>query len=317
MSSSYWITKCSIQPSRLVVYHQYQGERRYNTAGLQFSKSLQRVQSDKSRKRMRNALELLLHTSKWKSVYVKSTQTSFFYRNSFITLTLTEPQKHTDEYIIKEMLSKFLEAWKKRRPALLYCWKAEVQDNGNIHFHITTNTFFLYKDLNKRWNNYLKKNGYKESINSTDVRAVSDKTNLVSYLVAYYSKKDLYTKLLKRWLKIYKNKLLKNQIKTDLPKNYFKNIKRKLNCVKWSASKILLDCKVSCDYDQNMTDWKMLERLKDLDQCAQSDYTISYFLEHSNQLKKYFPNFNKLLLKRLKPLTDLQNIDYQDVIERI
>ncbi len=317
MSADYWLTKCSIQPSRLVVYHQWLGERRYNTAGLKLSKNLQRDQSEKSRKRMRSALELLLHTSKWKSVYVKSTKTSFFYKNNFITLTLTEKQKHSDEYIIKEMLSKFLEAWKKRRPALLYTWKAEVQDNGNIHFHITSNTFILYKDLNKRWNKYLKKNGYKESSNSTDVRAVSDKTNLVSYLVAYYSKKDLYTKVLKRYLKMYRNKLLNNQIKTDLPKNYFVNIKRKLNCQKWNASKILLDCKCSIDYDSNLTDWKMLERLKDLGQCLDTDYTTSYFLENSNQLKKYFPSFNKILLKKLKPLTTLQNIDYQDVIEAL
>lgn len=317
MSAGYWLTKCSIQPSRLVVYHQWLGERRYNTTGLKLSKNLQRDQSEKSRKRMRAALELLLHTSKWKSVYVKSTKTSFFYKNNFITLTLTEKQKHSDEYIIKEMLSKFLEAWKKRRPALLYTWKAEVQDNGNIHFHITSNTFILYKDLNKRWNKYLKKNGYKESSNSTDVRAVSDKTNLVSYLVAYYSKKDLYTKTLKRWLKMYRNKLLNNQIKTDLPKNYFNHIKRKLNCIKWNASKILMDCKCSIDYDSSLIDWKMLERLKDLGQCADSDYTTLFFLENSNQLKKYFPTFNKILLKKLKPLTTLQNIDYHDVIEEI
>lgn len=317
MSAALWLTKCSIKPSRLVVYHQWQGERRYNAKGLQLSKSLPRVQSDKSRKRMRNALELLLHTSKWKSVYVKSSQSSFFYKNNFITLTLTEPQKHSDGFIVSEMLSKFLEAWKKRRPALLYCWKAEVQDNGNIHFHITSNTFILYKDLNKRWNKYLKKNGYKESVNSTDVRAVSDKSNLVAYLVAYYSKKDLYTKVLKRYFRIFQTSLLANKIKCDLPKNYFKHIKRKLSCVKWNASKILLDCKCSADYDSRLIDWKVLERLKDLNECAVSDYTTSYFLENSNQLKKYFPNFNKLLINKLKPIMNLQNIDYQDVIESI
>ena len=317
MDANYWLTRCSIQPSRLVVYHQWLGDRRYNAKGLQLSKSEPRVQSDKSRKRMRNALELLLHTSKWKSVYVKSTQSSFLYKNNFITLTLTEPQKHSDEYIVREMLSKFLEAWKKRRPALLYTWKAEVQDNGNIHFHITSNTFILYKDLNKRWNKYLKKNGYKESVNSTDVRAVSDKANLVSYLVAYYSKKDLYSKVLKRWLKMYKNQLLKNEIKTDLPKNYFKHIKRKLTCAKWNASKTLLDCKVSADYDSKMIDWKILERLRNMGECVDSDYTTSYFLESSNQLKKYFPNFNKLLLNKLKPILYMQNVDYQDVIESI
>lgn len=317
MGADLWLTRCSIKPTRLVVYHQWQGERRYNTKGLQLSKSLQRVQSNKSVKRMRNALELLLHTSKWKSVYVKSSQSSFFYKNNFITLTLTEPQKHSDEYIVSEMLSKFLEAWKKRRPALLYTWKAEVQDNGNIHFHITSNTFILYKDLNKRWNKYLVKNGYKAANNSTDVRAVSDKSNLVAYLVAYYSKKDLYSKVLKRYFRIFKTSLLANRIKCDLPKNYFKHIKRKLSCVKWSASKILLDCKVSADYDSRLIDWKVLERLKDLDECAVSDYTTSYFLENSNQLKKYFPNFNKLLINKLKPIMNLQNVDYQDVIESI
>jgi hypothetical protein len=79
------------------------------------------------------------------------------------------------------------------------------------------------------------------SPNSTDVHSVANIKNLPAYLAGYMLKKDMYTKPLKRWHKMYKKKLLAYRENLfTLPKNYFRYIKRKIEGVLWSASKPLL-----------------------------------------------------------------------------
>lgn len=316
---SFFSTHASIKPSRIVVYSKWNGSRNYNNKGLSLNNAEKKVLSYKSSKRMRDAIEALIYTSKWKHVRVKSTNKTFWYKNNFITLTLSSKQQHSDQFIVQELLSKFLEAWCKRRAGLLYVWKAEVQDNGNIHFHITTNTFIYWKDLKDRWNKYLKRHGYKENMNSTDVHAVEDKENLAKYLCSYFSKKDLYSRALKRYHKRYGKKLaMNNRECTVLPKNYLYRIKRKLTCKLWGCSKLLLNCKSTSDYNvDSSNDWKLLELLKDKGLSIDSDYSSMFLLESTRELSKFFPQFNRLLLNQMAELIKRQNQVQSDQIDTL
>jgi hypothetical protein len=47
-----------------------------------------------------------------------------------------------------------------------YVWKAESQDNGNIHFHIVTNIFIDHKIIREAWNRIIEKFGYIEAYSS-------------------------------------------------------------------------------------------------------------------------------------------------------
>jgi hypothetical protein len=80
-----------------------------------------------------------------------------------------------------------------------YIWKAEVQKNGNIHFHILQETYVHHSDLRALWNSCQDKLGYvqeftdrvhKENPNSTDIHALKGVRNVEAYVSKYMSKFD-------------------------------------------------------------------------------------------------------------------------------
>jgi hypothetical protein len=133
------------------------------------------IQSIKSQTRLKNTINWLLLFADLKRVYAKNgrvdkkgnlilnrsgqIQHNFFFRLAFITLTLTAPQVHSDDFIKQHMLQPFL-YWLTRYNNCLYVWKAESQLNGNIHFHITIDTFVHWKSIRSKWNKLLAKHQY-------------------------------------------------------------------------------------------------------------------------------------------------------------
>lgn len=302
-----------VKPSNITVYSKYLGERRRSKSPPLRSEDNSYAKAFVSRKasqRFKAALENLIYTAKWKTVWVRATNSYFRYKVNFITLTLPAPQEHTDNEIVKVCLSPFLENWQKRRPGFLYAWKAEVQDNGNIHFHLITNAFIHYKRLRKLWNKSVEKLGYVSRSsaadpNSTDVHALDNKKDIAGYLVSYLNKKDLYKKPLKRYFQIYGDRLKKLDAPAfKLPRRYFTFLKRGLTCRAWSASKMLLDKGfTSSEYDRQYEhDWRMLVRLKEY--AIQKDYITIYPLD--KDCLRYFPGFSQALTSHFDRLIQEQ-----------
>jgi hypothetical protein len=79
---------------------------------------------------------------------------------SFVTLTLSAYQLHSDSYIKRFMIGQFCIELSNRYPGLLYIWRAEKQNNGNIHFHFMLNKFIQWQVIRKIWNRIQKKEGY-------------------------------------------------------------------------------------------------------------------------------------------------------------
>lgn len=93
--------------------------------------------------------------------YTKSgTQEKIKYKLCFLTLTLPAKQKHDDNYIKKYMLSQFLDDIKTKYQCNDYFWRAERQQNGNIHFHIIIDKFLHWFIIRTLWNRLCKKEGY-------------------------------------------------------------------------------------------------------------------------------------------------------------
>ena len=301
--------RISITSRSISFYEFYHGERR-SRSGL-FNPLLRAKSNGGSRhvfKRIKLAINTLIDTSSYKTVFVRSTGTYFRYKINFITLTLSGPQMHPDSYIIKEMLSKFLEAWQKRRKGLLYVWKAEVQDNGRLHFHITSNAFYHYERLRRDWNRYQRKHGYIDSgidyePNSTDVHSVSKIKNLSTYLAGYFLKKDSYTRVLKRFHKLYDKHLKRIDAPVyDLPSRYLSLLKRKVVGTVWGCSKCLLVAKVSVwRHDPSISN--DLSLLIDIDYMAiKTDYSLSYFFDHfpDQSLPAIYAHYKKHMAVVLK-----------------
>nr|WP_319509407.1 hypothetical protein [uncultured Draconibacterium sp.] len=78
----------------------------------------------------------------------------------FFTLTLPSRQQHGDKQIKKECLNQLLTELRSDYGVKKYIWKAEKQDNGNLHFHVLTDTFLPVVEMRDRWNRIINKLGY-------------------------------------------------------------------------------------------------------------------------------------------------------------
>lgn len=239
----------SYHPTRCTFYSQLEPAPSHQGNSNTFSSGYIPIQpgnlSPSARKRLQLAIHTLIELSGWKTATKPGTQDKFRFKINFITLTLPHRQTEDDGKITRKALSEFLRKWKKRNPLLLYVWKAEVQDNGRIHYHLTTNQYYNAFKLRRDWNKQLKKLDIihpvlKLQANSTDVHSVARIRNLAAYLVSYYNKKDNYKRPLKRFHRRHDSKL--KALHDDaykLPKNYLARLKRKPKCKLWDCSKAI------------------------------------------------------------------------------
>jgi hypothetical protein len=128
------------------------------------------------------------------------------FRLSFITLTIAHPEP-LETTVTHPALKVFLQHFKTppAKKAISeqmksYIWKCELQERGQIHYHITTNAFLHYWEIRRVWNgiqfrrgwieDYLKKTG-KTDPNSTDVHSVYKVRDIGAYLSKYLSKRQV------------------------------------------------------------------------------------------------------------------------------
>lgn len=116
--------------------------------------------SKASKKKILDSINSMYCLSKPRKVQYKKNKFIYNYRCSFITLTLPSPQEHSDKKIKKECLNQFLVELRKYYKIKNYVWKAELQNNGNIHFHIVVDKYVNYLALRWRWNRIVNKLGY-------------------------------------------------------------------------------------------------------------------------------------------------------------
>lgn len=134
-----------------------------------------------------------------------------------------------------------------------YVWKAELQQRGQIHYHITCDAFVVHTAIRDKWNDLQLKSGLLDEYrskrghvnpNSTDIHSVKKIKNIESYLVKYMSKTGTRTKALNRWIEKFGKKASEGKNYTTLPKNYFKHILNARTQGKvWDCSKNLKEAK--------------------------------------------------------------------------
>ena len=82
------------------------------------------------------------------------------YYPTFVTLTLPSVQQHTDNLIKREFLNRLVLRMKRNAGVKYYFWRAEPQENGNIHFHILVDRWIGWEWLRDSWNVILREHGY-------------------------------------------------------------------------------------------------------------------------------------------------------------
>lgn len=120
---------------------------------------------------------------------------------NMITLTLSDTQIHSDQEIKRRLLKPFLRIIRERFGLENYLWKAELQENGNIHFHIIVDGYFDKKKLREVWNNVQSSIGYLDTFYkkfghydapSTRIESLRDIEKSTKYITKYITKDGKY-----------------------------------------------------------------------------------------------------------------------------
>jgi len=181
--SEYITIPCySLSPRSLTLYETFESLDGFRSSSkgwenLENNENKSGELSEHARKRLRRALDFMFYLTSEKTIsgnqiisktqdftteYEKGTkyQNQVTYKLGFITLTLPAKQIHSDTEIKKECLNHFLTILRRKFHVDMYIWKAEKQENGNIHFHILINRYIHWKEIRENWNNILKKLDY-------------------------------------------------------------------------------------------------------------------------------------------------------------
>lgn len=165
--SVFAVEHCSFTPSKAVIYNKlytyshdmgvlpYRGV----CSDLPKDNAQKGKISDRAARRLKDKVNWLVFKSKKQKVKYPNGTISENFRISFITLTLPSQQRHAD-IEIKRIFNNFLTTLRKKYNMTDYVWKAELQKNQNIHFHLTTNIFIHHATIRTLWNNCINRLGY-------------------------------------------------------------------------------------------------------------------------------------------------------------
>lgn len=118
------------------------------------------IMSRASQRRLKDRVMAMYRLSTPRTEKSATNKLIYNFRCSFLTLTLPAKQFHSDKEIKELALNQFLIELRQRYNVSNYVWKAELQANENIHFHIITDRFLNYHAILRRWNRILEKLGY-------------------------------------------------------------------------------------------------------------------------------------------------------------
>jgi len=116
--------------------------------------------SKHSKRRIISKVNWLALNSKERNVKLNNGHVIKNFKISIITLTLPTKLKHTGKELTRKGLNQFLTTMRKKFGFNNYVWKAELQENGNIHYHICADKVIHYRIIRKYWNAILSKLGY-------------------------------------------------------------------------------------------------------------------------------------------------------------
>lgn len=160
-----------------------------------------------SAKRLKSAIDILLQISPTKNTYNPVTKKWFPFKLNFVTLTVSAHKNISAREGYSNLMRPFLRKLQKEG-SYSYLWKAELQERGQLHYHLVTDTFFTWQLIRSTWNNLQRKNRYLDDYaiktghfdaNSTDVHALNGIGNVGAYLAKYLSKGNAATINGKTW----------------------------------------------------------------------------------------------------------------------
>lgn len=128
--------------------------------------------SKASKRKIKDTFSLLYHLAKPRTIKLSNKKFIYNFRLSFVTLTLPSRQVHTDVEIKKVCLNNFLNVMRSKFGLKNYIWISEIQENGNLHFHMVMDMYVHHKAVRYYWNRSLELLGY-VSVYSNRMKSLS------------------------------------------------------------------------------------------------------------------------------------------------
>jgi hypothetical protein len=140
--------------------------------------------SKNSRIKIKEKITWLFHYARKRNITSYSKKILINFKVGFYTFTLPSKQAHPTKHITKIAWNQFLTEIRKRAGMKNYVWKLEFQKNGNVHYHLVTDTYLDFFFIQKIWNRCINKLGYHDNY-------VSKFKNMsFSDFVAHYDLRD-------------------------------------------------------------------------------------------------------------------------------
>lgn len=116
--------------------------------------------SKASKRKIKDTFSLLYHLANVRTIKISNKKFIYNFRLSFVTLTLPSQQVHTDVEIKKTCLNNFLNTMRSKFGLKNYIWISEIQENGNLHFHMVFDMYINHNAIRYYWNRSLELLGY-------------------------------------------------------------------------------------------------------------------------------------------------------------
>lgn len=113
-----------------------------------------------SARNLKDKISYLFQYAKSRTIKTSTGKTIPNFKVAFITLTLPTKQKHSTAEITSVCLDDFLQKCRRYLNMQNYVWRMEFQANGNVHYHLATDSYIDYFWLLKEWNRSLNKLNY-------------------------------------------------------------------------------------------------------------------------------------------------------------
>lgn len=145
-----------------------------------------------AQKRMSKALTHIsqVNRPKWKTN--PCTGKLFLHHLSFITLTVSDIINIDARDGMKNLLTPFLDWLTRTHKVKMYVWKAEIQERGQLHYHIIVPVVLHWRAVRHKWNRLQAKAGYLDDFarrfghadpNSTDIHNLDSVDKGTDYMM--------------------------------------------------------------------------------------------------------------------------------------
>lgn len=153
-----------------------------------------------SKKRLIKAIENLVSTTNEKRTFILNPLTGkqMPFQLAFTTLTIHNPDRNVSQKeAYKNLLAPFLQWLRRSHNTYLYIWKAELQERGQLHYHLLLGNYVPHTEIRRKWNDLQKRGGYLDAYYnekghfdapSTEIKNTIEREDIAGYLIKEISK---------------------------------------------------------------------------------------------------------------------------------